>query len=81
MEGLKVMSFEAGNRMGIRYRFISDWFKIDSYVPDKERLLFEVKRNKPDVVFIDLNLYAGIDGIETTRTIRYQLNIPVIYKG
>jgi len=80
MEGLKVMSFEADHSMGIRCRFISQWFKIDSYVPDKERLLSEVERNKPDVVVIDLNLYADIDGINTTRTIRYRLNIPVMYR-
>ena len=80
MEGLKVMSFEAGYKPGIKCRFISQWFKIDSYVPDKKRLLYEIKKNKPDVVLIDSNLYAQIDGIKTTRTIRHQFNIPVIYK-
>lgn len=36
MEGLKVMSFEAGHKPGIKCRFISEWSKIDSYVPDKK---------------------------------------------
>ena len=80
MEGLKVMAFEAGCKSGIKFRFISQWFKIESYVPDKKWLLYEIKRNQPDVVLIDPNLYAQIDGINTTRTIRRQFNIPVIYK-
>jgi len=80
MEGLKVMSFEAGNKMGIKCRFISQWFKIDSYVPDKKRLLYAIQRNKPDVVLIDPDLYAKIDGITTARTIRHRLKIPVMYK-
>ena len=78
MEGLKVMSFEAGYGLGIKCRFVSEWFKMDSYVPDKEILLSEIKKNNPDVVLMDMNLYAEIDGIETTRTIRSQYNIPVI---
>jgi len=81
MEGLKVMSFEAGHELGIKCRFISQWFKVDSYVPDKKWLLYEVLRNRPDVVLIDPDLYAKIDGIRTTRTIRHQLKIPVMYKA
>jgi len=80
MEGLRVMSFEAGYKRGIKCRFISQWFKIDSYVPGKKGLLSAILKNQPDVVLIDSNLYAQIDGIKTTRTIRHQFNIPVIYK-
>jgi len=80
MEGLKVMLFEAGHDMEIKCRFISQWFKIESYVPDKVSLLSEIERNKPDVVVIDLDLYAEIDGIKTTRTIRHRFNIPVMYR-
>ena len=80
MEGLKVMSFEADCKLGIKCRFISQWFKIDSYVPNKKWLLLEIERNMPDVVLIDANLYAQIDGIKTSCTIRQQFNIPVIYK-
>lgn len=46
MEGLSLMSFEAGYAIGIKCRFISQWFKIESYVPDKKRLLYEVLRNR-----------------------------------
>jgi len=81
MEGLKVMSFEAGHDMGIKCRFISQYFKIDSYVANKKWLLYEILRNRPDVVLIDPDLYAEIDGIKTARTIRHRLKIPVLYRA
>ena len=79
MEGLRVMSFEAGHELGIKCRLISQWFKIDTYVPDREQLLSEINKIKPDVVYIDPDLYSEIDGIETVRTIRHRFNIPVMY--
>jgi len=60
MPGLKMMMIDNGTDQGIRCRFISEWFKIDSYVPDKERLLSEIEKNKPDVVLMDMDLYAKI---------------------
>jgi CheY-like chemotaxis protein len=63
----------------IRCRHISEWFKMDSYVPSIEGLLAEIERNKPDVVVMDLDLYAMMDGIETSRKIRSQFDIPVMY--
>ncbi len=80
MGGLKAMFLEADEKMGIKCRFISEWFKIDSYIyPTREGLLLTIKRNKPDIVFMDLNLYSKIDGIKTTQTIRYRFGIPVLY--
>ena len=80
MEGLKLMMLESGHALGIKCRFVSQWFKVDSYVSDKKWLLHEVKRMEPDIVLIDSDLYANIDGIKTARTIRYRFNIPVLYK-
>jgi len=39
----------------------------------------EIKKNNPDVVVMDLDLYAKMDGIETSRRIRSQFDVPVIY--
>jgi len=33
----------------------------------------------PDVVVMDLDLYSKIDGIETSKKIRSQFDVPVIY--
>ena len=80
MEGLKMMMVEAGHGIGIRCRFISEWCKVDTFVSGKEGLLSEIEKNKPDVVLIDMDLYAKIDGIETTQKIRLRFDIPVLYK-
>jgi DNA-binding response OmpR family regulator len=79
MEAQSVMWLEMGNDKGIRCRFISEWFKMNSYVYTKENLLSEIEKNKPDVVVMDLDLYATMDGIETSRKIRSQFCVPVVY--
>ena len=74
-----VMWLEIGNGKGIRCRFISEWFKMNSYVYTKENLLSEIGKNNPDVILFDLDLYAKIDGIKTAETIRSKYNIPILY--
>ena len=80
MPGLKMMMIDNGTDQGIRCRFISEWYKVDTYASDKKELLSEIEKNKPDVVLMDVNLYAKIDGIETVQKIRSQFDIPVLYK-
>ena len=77
MEGLKIMIFDEGSDHKIRYRFISEWFKIDSSKSAKEQILSEIERNCPDVVLLDPDLYNKIDVIETAQKIRSQFDIPV----
>ena len=77
-EGLKLMVID-GIDYRIRSRFISEWFKVDSYVYTKEKLLSEIEKTNPDVVVMDLDLYERMDGIETSRQIRSQFDVPVIY--
>ena len=77
----KAMLFEEGTdqQMGIRCRLIGEWYKIDYYITNKIGLLLEIKKHNPVIVFLDSNLYAKIDGIETAQTIRYKYGIPIIY--
>ncbi len=79
MEGLKIMMFDEGPDHKIRYRFISDWFKIDSSMSSKKQILSEIERNCPDIVLLDPDLYTTIDVIETAKKIRSQFDIPVTY--
>lgn len=79
MSEQSVMMFEEGTDKGIRCRFISEWFKIESYVYTGEKLLLEIEKTNPDVVVMDLDLYAKIDGIETSRKIRSQFDVPLMY--
>ena len=79
MDAQSVMWLEMGTYKGIRCRFISEWFKMNSYVYTKEKLFSEIEKNKPDVVVMDLDLYATMDGIETSRKIRNRFDVPVVY--
>jgi chemotaxis response regulator CheB len=53
--------------------------RIESYVYTNERLFSEIEKTHPDVIFIDLDLYAKIDGIDTSKQMRYQFDVPVMY--
>jgi len=79
MTAQSLMMLEMANDQGIRCRVISEWFKVDSYVPSIEKLLTEIERNMPDVVVMDLDLYERMDGIEISRKIRSQFDVPVMY--
>ena len=57
---LSVMMLDEGLNRSIRGRFICDWFRVDSYVSNKDGLISEIERNMPDVVVMDLELYARI---------------------
>jgi len=78
MSALTMMLFEKGSDNNIRCRVINGWFKIDSCVSDTENIFFEIEKNNPDVVVMDLDLYAKIDGIKTSQKIRNQFNVPVL---
>jgi len=52
---------------------------MDSYLPNIEGLLEEIERNTPDIVVMDIDLYATMDGIETSRKIRTRFDVPVVY--
>ena len=76
----KVMMFEADEKIGMRCTFIGEWYKTVSHTyATGNGLLLEIKKYNPDVVFLDLNLYAKVDGIKTSKTIQCQYNIPVLY--
>jgi CheY-like chemotaxis protein len=74
-----LMMLEIGFDQTIRCRVISKWFKMDCYVPSKEKLFSEIEKIKPDVVVMDLDLYERMDGIETSRRIRNRFDVPVVY--
>lgn len=78
MPETSIMIFDVGAEHSIRCRFVSEWFKMDSYISAREKLLSEIERNRPDVVMLDIGLYE-IDGIETSRMIRNLFGVQVMY--
>jgi hypothetical protein len=79
MPGLKAMFLDEGHNKNIRCRFICDYCKVESNVHSNARLFSEIEKTHPVVVVMDLDLYAKIDGIETSRMIRSQFDVPVMY--
>jgi len=79
MPELKAMFLDEGTNGNIRCRFICDCYRIESYVYSISRLILEIEKTHPDVVVMSLDLYAKIDGIETSRIIRSQFGVPVVY--
>jgi DNA-binding response OmpR family regulator len=79
MPGLRAMFLDEGHNENIRCRFICDFCRIESYVQSNVRLYSEIEKTNPDVVVMDIDLYAKIDGIETSRRIRSQFGVPVMY--
>ena len=79
MPGLKAMFLDEGHNRNIRCRFICDWCKVESNVYSNAKLFSEIEKTHPDVVVMNLDLYAKIDGIETSKMIRSKFNVPVIY--
>jgi hypothetical protein len=57
MEGKKIIVFDGGSDHKIRYRFVSEWFRIDSSMSAKEQIIWEIERNCPDAVLLDPDLY------------------------
>jgi CheY-like chemotaxis protein len=66
MPGLKAMFLDEGHNENIRCRFICNCCKVEFYACSNARLLSEIEKTHPDVVVMDLDLYAKIDGIETS---------------
>ena len=57
MPGLSMIMLDIGNGSKIRCRFISECFKIESFLPDRGCLLSEIEKNDPNVVLIDMDVY------------------------
>ena len=79
MSRLKVIFFDEGYNHNIRCRYIDKHVKVESYIQTIQEMMSTIEKTNPDVVVINLELYAKIDGIETSRKIRSQFGVPVLY--
>jgi two-component system, response regulator PdtaR len=53
--------------------------EITDSVPSGEQAIASVKKNQPDLIFMDIGLKGEMDGIETAAQIRSLYRIPVIF--
>jgi CheY-like chemotaxis protein len=44
-----------------------------------DEAILRIESDKPDLVVIDINLHANVDGIETARWIKDRFGIPLIF--
>jgi len=71
MQGLKLVMLEKGANKNIRYRFISEWCKIISYV-SKEMLLTEIE--KVEAPTCESVLWMILHYLDDLEEVIYQLN-------
>ncbi len=50
-----------------------------THAPNGERAIESVRKNRPDLILMDILLPGKMDGIDTAERIRSELDIPVIY--
>ena len=54
-------------------------YNVTGIVPRGEEALLHIKKNRPDIVLMDINLKGKIDGIETARLMQEDCITPIIY--
>lgn len=54
-------------------------YEVSAIAYDPDEALFQLKRNPPDLVILDINLEAERDGIELARYINEHNNIPFVF--
>lgn len=54
-------------------------YEVSAVVTNYKDAIQSVKRNKPDLILMDINLNSYKDGIETVQEIKMTHDIPVIY--
>lgn len=54
-------------------------YEVTSLVSSGEEAIAQAKKDRPDLVLMDIVLQGKIDGIEAAKKINSQLNIPIIF--
>lgn len=54
-------------------------YEVVGIIPRGEEAILFLKENKTDVILMDINLKGELDGVETSKRIQQQYDIPIIY--
>ncbi|MBN1384339.1 MAG: PAS domain S-box protein [Elusimicrobia bacterium] len=54
-------------------------YSVPSIVRSGARAIEEAEKHNPDLILMDVRLEGAMDGVETAKRIKLQLNIPVIF--
>jgi signal transduction histidine kinase len=65
--------------MGIEACLVYAGYEVVGMASSGEKALVKISTSQPDLVLMDINLAAAMDGIETAEQVTSKLNIPVIF--
>ncbi|MFW6327901.1 MAG: LytR/AlgR family response regulator transcription factor [Bacteroidota bacterium] len=54
-------------------------YEVTGVIPRGEEAMVHIRKNKPDIVLLDIQLKGKIDGIQTAQMMQKEQDIPVIY--
>jgi DNA-binding response OmpR family regulator len=72
-----VVDDEISLRETLVYNLEHQGYIVDA-VADGERAILTARRNKPDLIILDVML-PGIDGFEVCRILRGEMNVPILF--
>jgi CheY-like chemotaxis protein len=65
--------------MGLKHKLEDMGHIVVDMVNTGEKAIKSVQEHTPDIILMDIVLKGNMDGIEATKIIRKQMNVPVIY--
>jgi len=54
-------------------------YEVIGIIPRAEEVLFQISKQIPDIILMDINLKGDLDGIEVVHLIQKEYKIPIIY--
>lgn len=74
-----VVEDEAYTAMSLKLDLEDLGVKVLEPVATGEEAVLTACREKPDLIFMDIRLAGGMDGLDATREIQKQENIPIVF--
>jgi len=63
----------------IASRLLQSGYRVAGIADSSEEALAQVPATNPDLVLMDIRIKGALDGIETTKKLREQFDVPVVY--
>jgi len=63
----------------LKFQLEEEGYQVYNYITTGEETIEFVKKTKPDVILMDINLAGEIDGIKTAEEITKRSKIPIIF--
>ncbi len=74
-----IVEDENSSAVLIKRHLESIGYTVASIITSGEEAIKEIKKNRPDLVLMDITLEGKMDGIDTATYVNEKLNVPVVY--